>query len=387
MKRIVVIEDNTKILALLNENDEVLKTSQNLDELLEACPEAVPSPEALEYARTNKLEQGRVVPPVEEVLERTHQEVTASPPNTHETAEAPKVKVEVNHVEGGIETVTVSLLILDHDSYDIGEIVIIIIQGTLKQILAQPYSYILYQGDCRKILPLLKDQTIDLCVTSPPYWHVMKYTDTQLEGEIGVRDTLEGYTRSLLKVFMEIHRVLKPNGSFYLNLDNGKRQAALLPITGYDFLPYLRRIGFKLIQVISWVDRDRRPLYSKRFLDHHYESIFLLAKGENYTFNRDQTRFQGDVWEIVHHRYEDYDKGDIWDGSNPGDWILDPFCGSGTTLDVAQRLGRNAVGIEINFQSFQTIMRRVFNKNSKNRYKFITWGQLQREKLKRKNEL
>ena len=57
--------------------------------------------------------------------------------------------------------------------------------------------------------------------------------------------------------------------------------------------------------------------------------------------------------------------------SNPNDTVLDPFAGSGTVLDVAQRMERNAIGIEINPEYCEIIMQRVFDKNPQHKYNFI----------------
>jgi DNA modification methylase len=83
----------------------------------------------------------------------------------------------------------------------------------------KPLTYTLYQGDCRKILPTLKSETIDLIVTSPPYYKVKEYGG--IEGEIGVKGNVEQYENDLLEVLDECHRLLTPTGVLALNLDRG----------------------------------------------------------------------------------------------------------------------------------------------------------------------
>ena len=122
-------------------------------------------------------------------------------------------------------------------------------------------------------------------------------------------------------------------------------------------------------------------------LSHSYEPIFILTKSQNFTFNKFSPH-QNDVWEITHHRGVSREKGDAWDRtgvatfpvqlikqlmtlySEPNDTVLDPFAGSGTVLDVAQRLGRNSIAIEISEDYCQTIIQRCFDKHPLHKYVF-----------------
>jgi len=189
---------------------------------------------------------------------------------------------------------------------------------------------------------------------------------------------------------------LKPNGLMMLNIDSGKREAGMITISAWDWIQPLRRMGFGLVQTIIWVDTNRREIRHPRLLDHHYEPIFVLAKGKEYTWNWQQILYKGDVWHIPHYRGSQIDRGDPWDrmgiatfpvalieqlmtlGSNGGDWTLDPFAGSGTVMDVAQRLARNNVSIEISWSFCQTIIKRCFDKHKLHKYKFVTQGELER---------
>jgi len=272
-------------------------------------------------------------------------------------------------------------------------------EGLLKGLLEQKtrrLRYCLIQGDCRRMLRYIKPESIDQIITSPPYYMQAKYGG--VEGEKGTKGTLQQYIRDLLEVFIQCHRVLKPTGLFMLNIDNAKRQEGFTELSPWDWIPPLRQIGFKLIQTLIWVDRGRRELKHPKILDHHYEPIFILAKDRDYTFNWQPVAslYAGDVWEITNPRKDDIEEGraDLWDrsgiatfavelitqlvtlGSKAGDTILDPFLGSGTTMDVAQRLGRNCIGIEINMGYCKTIMERCFTKE--NHYRFITQGELER---------
>jgi len=252
----------------------------------------------------------------------------------------------------------------------------------------KPLQYTLYQGDCRKILPLIHSENIDLIITSPPYWKLYEYSG--VEGEIGTKGTIEEYIADMITVFKECYRTLKPNGLFMLNMDNGKRENGVISVSAWEWIKSLQEIGFNLIQTIIWTDNTRRPLYQPHLLDHHYEPIFILAKGEGYTWNWQQIANHGDVWNITHYKGYAQEKGDEWDrigvatfpvaliedliklGSNEGETVLDPFSGSGTVLDVAQRRGRNAIAIEISPSYCQTIIKRCFNKDPNHKYAFVT---------------
>lgn len=73
----------------------------------------------------------------------------------------------------------------------------------------------IYNIDCREGLKLLDDNSIDCCVTSPPYWGLRDYG---VEGQIGLEDSLQEYIDEMVNVFREVKRVLKPEGTLWLNL-------------------------------------------------------------------------------------------------------------------------------------------------------------------------
>jgi len=126
--------------------------------------------------------------------------------------------------------------------------------------------YYLFQGDCLKVLPYIKNNSIDLIITSPPYYMLKQYSG--IEGEIGTKSSVEQYVRDLTRVFKHCYRVLKPNGSFYLNIDSGAREEGFPTITAWEFIPILKRIGFRLTHTIIWVNKQKRHLYKDYLLDH-----------------------------------------------------------------------------------------------------------------------
>ncbi len=73
----------------------------------------------------------------------------------------------------------------------------------------------IHRGDSLKFMKRLPDKSVDLCMTSPPYW---KMRDYGIKGQIGQEKTLEEYIEKLVTIFRELKRILKDTGSFYPNL-------------------------------------------------------------------------------------------------------------------------------------------------------------------------
>jgi len=76
-------------------------------------------------------------------------------------------------------------------------------------------NYTLHHGDCLEVLPTLPDQSVHCCVTSPPYWGLRDYGH---EGQLGLEPTPEAYVAKLVAVFREVWRVLRDDGTLWLNL-------------------------------------------------------------------------------------------------------------------------------------------------------------------------
>src|SRR5215218_6821011 len=84
----------------------------------------------------------------------------------------------------------------------------------------------LLTGDCRGVLQTLPDASVQLCVTSPPYFGLRDYG---VDGQIGLESTVEAYVAELVGVFREVRRILRPDGVLFLNLGDsyatgGKQQ-------------------------------------------------------------------------------------------------------------------------------------------------------------------
>lgn len=97
----------------------------------------------------------------------------------------------------------------------------------------------IHTGDCLEILPEIESGSVHTCVTSPPYWGLRDYGT---EGQIGLEDTVEEYVETLVRVFSEVRRVLRDDGTLWLNLgdsynayngNRGKSKGANKKVTNY----------------------------------------------------------------------------------------------------------------------------------------------------------
>ena len=226
----------------------------------------------------------------------------------------------------------------------------------------------------------IPDNTIDLIVTSPPYnikinygnkWNKRKIVSSK---SIKYEDNLneENYLKMIKKVSLECKRVLKKNGTVFFNLKNRLIDDEIRP--PFWIIEFFK--GLYLKNIIIW-NFDWGGSTSRRF-SSRYEYIFFFSKDKKkWTFNLDdiaipsvnyrpdryKTQFKNpsDVWKIplvsgnsierTGHPAQYPEKlieRIILATTNKKDLVLDPFMGSGTTANVAKKLGRNYVGYETN---------------------------------------
>lgn len=224
----------------------------------------------------------------------------------------------------------------------------------------------------------IEDKSINLVVTSPPYNIDIQYGNKTSKGKIisskGVKyeDALteKEYRAMLNRVFTECQRVLTDNGSIWINIKNRLiNEEIYSPFWIQDFFP-----NMSLKNIIIW-NFDWGGSTNRRFAPR-YEYVFWFVKDKkNYTFNLDnvkipalnyrpdryksQLKNPSDVWRIsmVSGNFEERTSHPaqypeklieriLLAGSNPGDIILDPFMGSGTTAAVAKKLNRHYIGYE-----------------------------------------
>ena len=259
-------------------------------------------------------------------------------------------------------------------------------------------------GDCRDSLDKMKDEgiTVQTCVTSPPYFGLRSYLsddDSNKYLEVGLEQTPEEFVENLVQVFRKVREVLTDDGTLWINIGDSyynyrpgnksypkqtiaatnqdlpenspKRNQKLDNLKEKDLIgiPWmlafaLRNDGWYLRQDIIWSKPNPMPESVKDRCTKSHEYIFLLSKNQNYYFNTlyepsvdGNVRRKRSVWEVQLKPYkgahfatypEELIEPCILAGSRPGDTVLDPFFGSGTTGAVSERLGRNWVGCELN---------------------------------------
>lgn len=196
----------------------------------------------------------------------------------------------------------------------------------------------IYRGDSLQILKEFPSNSIDCCVTSPPYYALRDYGSAN---QIGIENTPKEYADKLLCVFSEVYRVLKPDGTFWLNLGdtysrsskdansnntksllqrtnagslirNNKqkinlKQSNLKPkdLMGIPWMIALKlrnQIGFYLRQDIIWAKPNPMPESVKDRCTKSHEYIFLLSKSKNYYFNADAIKEKANEKSIIRHK-------------------------------------------------------------------------------------
>ncbi len=172
------------------------------------------------------------------------------------------------------------------------------------------------EGDCREVLATLPDESVHACVTSPPYFGLRSYGIGTANGEIGLEPKPDAYVAELVAVFREVRRVLRDDGTLWLNLGDsyandgkwgghtgGKHVSALhcSPIgrnkryTGLKpkdliGIPWrvafaLQADGWYLRQDIIWSKPNPMPESVTDRCTRAHEYIFLLSKRERYYFD------------------------------------------------------------------------------------------------------
>ncbi len=244
----------------------------------------------------------------------------------------------------------------------------------------------IFEGDALAVLRRLPTASVHCVVTSPPYWGLRDYN---IADQIGLEPTLPAFLQRLQTVFDEIRRVLRDDGLLWLNIGDGytsgnrgwrapdkknpARAMTSRPDTPEGLKPKdlqgipwrlafaLQDQGWYLRADIVWNKPNAMPESVKDRPTRAHEYLFMFSKDERYYYDRcaildPNGRNCRSVWNINTHAFAGAHFATfpaklvepcIKASTRPGDFVLDPFFGSGTVGLVAKNLGRRYVGIEL----------------------------------------
>jgi len=134
-----------------------------------------------------------------------------------------------------------------------------------------------YIGDVKNALKMLRNECVDCVVTSPPYW---KQRDYKHPGQIGQERIYTGYVKALIDIFSDVKRILKPTGTFFLNVGYKYQNKELILIPEL-LATELQKIGFALLNKIIWYKPNAMPSSLDNRFSNVYEPVFLFVKREN----------------------------------------------------------------------------------------------------------
>lgn len=147
----------------------------------------------------------------------------------------------------------------------------------------------IYTGDALEVLRGLPDGSVNCCVTSPPYYALRDYG---MDGQIGRESSPKEYVSRLTEVFAEVRRVLRPDGTLWLNLGDtyaGRGAEEIKPkdLIGIPWMAAfaLRDDGWYLRNDIIWMKENPMPESVKDRCTRCHEHIFLFSKSKQYFFD------------------------------------------------------------------------------------------------------
>jgi modification methylase len=262
-----------------------------------------------------------------------------------------------------------------------------------------PTTHRLVQGDARN-LSFLKDESIHLVVTSPPYWTLKRYNES--EGQLGHVVDYEQFIKELEKVWREVFRVLVPGGRLVCVVgdvclsrrENGGRHT-VVPLHS-DICVTCRRLGFDNLNPIIWhkiSNASYEVSNGSKFLGKPYEPNAIIKNDiEFILMERKPGGYRKPTEEQRRLSMIPKDKFDRWfqqfwnlTGASTkehpapfplelasrlvqmfsfvGDTVLDPFCGTATTMVAALKTRRNSIGIELDTEYCRMAASRLLNEN------------------------
>jgi len=261
-------------------------------------------------------------------------------------------------------------------------------------------SHRLVQGDARD-LSFIADQSIHLIVTSPPYWTLKQYNDS--EGQMGHIKEYEEFLAELSRVWREAFRVLVPGGRLVcvvgdvcLSRRENNGRHTVVPLHA-DICVECRKIGFDNLNPIIWHKISNasyevsngskflgKPYEPNAIIKNDIEFILMQRKPGGYRKPTEEQRrlsmipkekfdkwFQ-QFWTITGASTKEHPAPFplelaarlVQMFSFAGDTVLDPFCGTATTMVASLKYGRNSIGVELDTDYCKMAASRLMNENS-----------------------
>ena len=149
------------------------------------------------------------------------------------------------------------------------------------------YTNQIHTGDATETLSELPDSSVHMMMTSPPYFGLRDYG---VDGQIGLEDSLDEYIAELVDVFREVRRVLRPDGSAWLNLGDsyaGDKSKMLVP---HRVAIALQDDGWIVRNDVTWVKPNAVPSSVKDRLNTTTEQVFHLTPEPDYWYDLDAIR-------------------------------------------------------------------------------------------------
>ena len=255
-----------------------------------------------------------------------------------------------------------------------------------------------FQGDAEVLLKQFPSNFFRCCITSPPYWGLRDYGT---EGQIGAEEEPSDYICHLVAVFEQVYRVLTEDGTLWLNIGDSytsgnrgyRAPDKKNPVRAMSYraktpdglkpkdligIPWrlafaLQKAGWYLRSDIIWEKPNCMPESVKDRPTRAHEYVFLFSKSLKYYYDYESVREPSGrnrrtIWSIPTDPFpgahfatfpQKLVEPCILAGSQPDDWVLDPFFGSGTVGVVCEQQHRNYVGIELNPEYVNIAVERV----------------------------
>lgn len=262
----------------------------------------------------------------------------------------------------------------------------------------------IYCGNSLDVIKKIDTKSIDMCITSPPYWNLRNY---ESEMQLGQEENPDEYINNLCDIFNEVKRVLKENGTLWVNISDTYNKKCLQNIPSKFAIQMCDR-GWKLRNEIIWYKPNAMPCSAKDRFTIDYEKLFMFSLNDKYYFvqqkepsedsyngkrgsSKTRKKMQSAmrdknienkiynernircVWKINTEAYKGehfatYPKKlieiPIQAGCPVNGIILDPFIGSGTTAVSAILHNRNYIGIDVNSKYCDLSRKRIIEETT-----------------------